>query len=131
MAETVEVELTDDERADMLSAAGSRVAVALRALYRVCDGDEVAVGEVLYECNKAARGSWDTREVDRELEAITLYAVRDSDGDPVLFEDLGEAKAYARATWDDDEVAHVGINLAGGPRWWEDDPEANDEGSAQ
>ena len=48
----------DEVRNERMTEAGAKVVDALKELYRAVDGDEAAVGEVLYECDKAARRSW-------------------------------------------------------------------------
>jgi hypothetical protein len=45
----------DDARAERLSEAGAKVVDALAELYFLNDGDEMAVGEQMYEIDKAAR----------------------------------------------------------------------------
>lgn len=47
--------MDDDERAAALSAAGADVVGAVRTVYEMLDGDEAALGEILYECEKTAR----------------------------------------------------------------------------
>lgn len=48
----------DDARSQVMVDAGAAVELALRRLYELNDGDEAAVGEQLYEIDKAARGSY-------------------------------------------------------------------------
>lgn len=47
----------DEARMQELSEAAADLTEALRKLYEVCDDDELAVGEVEYECHKAARSN--------------------------------------------------------------------------
>lgn len=45
----------EDIRTEKLSEAGANVVDALTRLYKLNDGDEAAVGEMMYEIDKAAR----------------------------------------------------------------------------
>jgi hypothetical protein len=45
----------EDWHAEKLSEAGANVVDALAKLYELNDGDEAAVGEQMYEIDKAAR----------------------------------------------------------------------------
>ena len=53
-------ELVADERRDQAKLDGAAdLSAALRVLYRLTEGDEAQVGEILYECNKVARQTWE------------------------------------------------------------------------
>lgn len=64
-------ERQQDERAEALSTAGGEAVVALRRLYRLNDGDEAAVGELMYEIDKAARRTW--QEVKDEPDECWVF----------------------------------------------------------
>lgn len=44
-----------EDRSEKLAEAGAGLSAALRKLYRLCDGDEIGVGEVEIECHHVAR----------------------------------------------------------------------------
>lgn len=54
--------LDDDARTEALSETGAKVVDALARLYELNDGDEAAVGEQLYEIEKAARARYHEQE---------------------------------------------------------------------
>lgn len=71
--------LTEDERDEArhqeVLEAGADLTAALRRLYRAQDGDEIAVGEVEYECNKAARSTY----LDPEYQDSSAWATDDAE----------------------------------------------------
>jgi hypothetical protein len=60
--ERSEKPMDEDERAEAVSAAGAKVVEGLKELYRLFDGDGIAVGECVFECDKAARRLWQEEE---------------------------------------------------------------------
>lgn len=61
----------DDARMQRIMEAGNVVSDALVKLYAACDGDEAAVGEILYELDQGARiESWSPVDPDRWREGM-------------------------------------------------------------
>lgn len=57
MAREILTNEVEAERMDALSDATANLTEALRVLYDLYTGDGAAVGEILYECDKAARSN--------------------------------------------------------------------------